>query len=163
MFLGKPQALVDFLCCRVAHSFLDLPAYGRDENSLFPSSPQFLQCSLTFSFLFFAFPTHLVCLIGSISLVDVGMSPKKQRKRGSGFKSTCPLAVLSLVLDVSTVQGYPYTCNVLTFVNHKRQALIPVVPSVQDGVRTTKDETDCLGAVLDGVDGRRLRARNIDQ
>ena len=48
--------------------------------------------------------------------------------------------------------------------------LIPVVPSVQDGVRTTKDETvssldgtDCLGAVLDGVDGRRLRARNIDQ
>ena len=33
--------------------------------------------------------------------------------------------------------------------------LDPVVPSVQDGVRTTKDETDCLGAVLDGVDGRR--------
>ena len=36
--------------------------------------------------------------------------------------------------------------------------LDPVVPSVQDGVRTTKDETDgtdCLGAVLDGVNGRR--------
>jgi len=40
--------------------------------------------------------------------------------------------------------------------------LDPVVPSVQDGVRTTEDETvssldgtDCLGAVLDGVDGRR--------
>ena len=38
--------------------------------------------------------------------------------------------------------------------------VIPVVPSVQDGVRATKDEnissldgTDCLGAVLDGVDG----------
>jgi len=36
-------------------------------------------------------------------------------------------------------------------------SLIPVVPSVQDGVRTTKDETvssldgtDCLGTILDG-------------
>jgi len=33
--------------------------------------------------------------------------------------------------------------------------LDPVVPSVQDGVKTTKDETDWLVAVLDGVDGRR--------
>jgi len=48
--------------------------------------------------------------------------------------------------------------------------LDPVVPSVQDGVRTTKDETvssldgtDCLGAVLDGVDGRRLQTREIAQ
>jgi len=55
---------------------------------------------------------------------------------------------------------------------HNRQnypnSLIPVVQSVQDGVRTTKDETvssldgtDCLGAVLDGVDGRRLQTRKI--
>ena len=50
------------------------------------------------------------------------------------------------------------------------QSLDPVVPSVQDGVRTTKDETvsssdgtDCLGAVLDGVDGRRLQTREIAQ
>ena len=32
------------------------------------------------------------------------------------------------------------------------------VPSVQDGVRTTKDETDCFGAVLGGVDGGRRPA-----
>ena len=59
-------------------------------------------------------------------------------------------------LGTSVIQGF--------------RALDPVVPSVQDGVRTTKDETvssldgtDCLGAVLDGVDGRRLQTREIAQ
>ena len=36
--------------------------------------------------------------------------------------------------------------------NPDSHPLIPVVPSVQDGVRTTKDETDSLGTVLDGVE-----------
>ena len=43
------------------------------------------------------------------------------------------------------------------------EAANPVAPSVLDGVRTTKDETDCLGAALDGVDGRRLQTRKIGQ
>lgn len=49
-------------------------------------------------------------------------------------------------------------------------AALPAVPSVQDGMRTTKDETvssldgtECLGAVLDGVDGRRLQIRRSAQ
>jgi len=45
----------------------------------------------------------------------------------------------------------------------------PIVPSVQGGVKA-KDETVssldgmvCLGAALDGVDGRRLQTREIAQ
>ena len=49
-------------------------------------------------------------------------------------------------------------------------ALILVVSSVQDGVRTIRDETvspldgtECPGAVLDGMSGRLPKTRKIGQ